>query len=279
MGLWAKSVVIFNAIREHGTQSIRSLADRIGLSKSSVHRHLQAIDRRDRYPESSFWETKAGRTWVIRLVVATLFVFGPIVSGSIFARWWSFQMQAVNMSDQFSFRGPSTEVEAQHLIGPLGRCLSDPQADQQARNTGGIHLEAYPVDPLTQQMPAAQHTFDPAEKQLHRPPIAIRHGQQLGIQVQPIRDQNHNVWRPILSRLVRGDLHHAERLRQQAGMVRRAQAAEDYITHNTRMHGGGCRACSSWTSYAALFFTRQRKLHGRSCSPETSHSHIAPIDT
>src|SRR6266581_7556078 len=28
----------------------------------------------------------------------------PIVSGSIFAWRWSFQMQAVNMSDQFSFR-------------------------------------------------------------------------------------------------------------------------------------------------------------------------------
>src|SRR5262249_41840696 len=76
MGLWAKSVVIFNAIREHGKQSIRSLADRTGLSKSSVHRHLQTIDRRDRYPESSLWETEAGRAWLIRLVVATLVVFG-----------------------------------------------------------------------------------------------------------------------------------------------------------------------------------------------------------
>jgi hypothetical protein len=46
MGLWAKSVVIFNAICAHGKQSIRSLADRTGLSKSSVHRHLQAMDRR-----------------------------------------------------------------------------------------------------------------------------------------------------------------------------------------------------------------------------------------
>jgi hypothetical protein len=76
MGLGAKSLVIFNSIREHGNQSMRSLADRTGLSKSSVHRHLQAIDRRDRYPESSFWETPAGRAWLIRLVVATLFVFG-----------------------------------------------------------------------------------------------------------------------------------------------------------------------------------------------------------
>jgi Family of unknown function (DUF6399)/IclR helix-turn-helix domain len=76
MGLWAKSLLIFNAIRAHGKQSVRCLADQTGLSKSSVHRHLQAIDRRDRYPESSFWETEAGRTWLIRLVVATLFVFG-----------------------------------------------------------------------------------------------------------------------------------------------------------------------------------------------------------
>lgn len=76
MGLWAKSVVIINSIREHGKQSIRKLADCTGLSKSSVHRHLQAMDRRDRYPESSLWETEAGRAWLIRLVVATLFIFG-----------------------------------------------------------------------------------------------------------------------------------------------------------------------------------------------------------
>jgi len=76
MGLWAKSIVIFNAIRDHGTQSLRSLAERTGLSKSSVHRHRQAMDRRDRYPESSLWETEAGRAWLLRLVVATLLVFG-----------------------------------------------------------------------------------------------------------------------------------------------------------------------------------------------------------
>jgi hypothetical protein len=76
MGLWATSVLIFNAIRTHGQQSIRGLAERTGLSKSSVHRHLQAMDRRDRDPESSLWETEAGRAWLIRLVVATLFMFG-----------------------------------------------------------------------------------------------------------------------------------------------------------------------------------------------------------
>src|SRR5919201_3891519 len=76
MGLWSKSVRIFNSIREHGQQSVRHLAERIGFSKSSVHRHLQAMHRRDCYPESSLWETEVGRNWLIRLVVATLFVFG-----------------------------------------------------------------------------------------------------------------------------------------------------------------------------------------------------------
>ena len=71
MGLWAKSVVILNSIREHGKQSIRRLAEQTGLSKSSVHRHLQAIGRRDKYPESSFWETEAGHAWLLRLLVAT----------------------------------------------------------------------------------------------------------------------------------------------------------------------------------------------------------------
>ncbi|HET8669431.1 MAG TPA: winged helix-turn-helix domain-containing protein, partial [Candidatus Saccharimonadales bacterium] len=63
MGLWAKSVVIFNAIRKYGTQSVRYLAERTGLSKSRVHRHLQAVNRRNRYPETSLWETAAGRPW------------------------------------------------------------------------------------------------------------------------------------------------------------------------------------------------------------------------
>ena len=76
MPLWATSVRIFNSIREHGKSSIRRLAERTGFSKSSIHRHLQAIDRRDRYPESKLCETPEGRPWLIRLVVATLFIFG-----------------------------------------------------------------------------------------------------------------------------------------------------------------------------------------------------------
>ena len=72
MGFWAKSLRIINSIRINGKLSIRRLAEQTGLSKSSVHRHLEAMERRDCYPESGLWETEAGRAWLLRLVVATV---------------------------------------------------------------------------------------------------------------------------------------------------------------------------------------------------------------
>lgn len=76
MGFWAKSLQIFNCIRENGKQSIRHLARQTGMSKSSVHRLQQARTRRDRHGESWFWETEEGHSWLLRLVVATLSIFG-----------------------------------------------------------------------------------------------------------------------------------------------------------------------------------------------------------
>jgi hypothetical protein len=76
MTFWAKSLRVFNCLCEHGTQSIRRLAQKTGFSKSSVHRLQQAMARRDHHPESWLWETEDGRHWLTRLVVATLYTFG-----------------------------------------------------------------------------------------------------------------------------------------------------------------------------------------------------------
>jgi IclR helix-turn-helix domain len=76
MGLWDKSRQIFNCLCDNATQSVRRLALQTGLSKSSVHRLTQAIERRNSHPESWFWETAEGRQWLTRLVVATLYTFG-----------------------------------------------------------------------------------------------------------------------------------------------------------------------------------------------------------
>jgi hypothetical protein len=76
MGLWDKSLRIFNCLCEHGQQSVRRVAQQTGLAKSSVHRLQQAMARRGVHPESWLWETADGRQWLTRLVVATLYTFG-----------------------------------------------------------------------------------------------------------------------------------------------------------------------------------------------------------
>ena len=76
MGFWIKSRLIFNSFYDNAKASIRHVAHQTGLSKSSVHRLRQGIERRDRHPESWLWETEEGRGWLIRLVVAALYTFG-----------------------------------------------------------------------------------------------------------------------------------------------------------------------------------------------------------
>jgi hypothetical protein len=74
--LWTKSLRIFKSLCDNAHQSIRQLARQTGISKSSGHRLTQAIERRDRYPESWLWETEDGRRWLTRLLAATLYTFG-----------------------------------------------------------------------------------------------------------------------------------------------------------------------------------------------------------
>jgi Family of unknown function (DUF6399)/IclR helix-turn-helix domain len=76
MGFWDRSLLIFKCLCDHGKQSVRGLAQKTGCSKSSVHRLQQALERRDRHPESWLWETEEGHRWLTRLVVATLYTFG-----------------------------------------------------------------------------------------------------------------------------------------------------------------------------------------------------------
>src|SRR2546429_6644554 len=77
MGFWDKSLRIFNCLCDHGRQGIRRIAQQTGLSKSSVHRLTQAMERRDVHPESWLWETTEGRRWLTRLAAAPLYTFCP----------------------------------------------------------------------------------------------------------------------------------------------------------------------------------------------------------
>jgi hypothetical protein len=76
MGFWDRSLRICQSLCDHGTQSIRRLAQQTGIAKSSVHRLRQALERRGGSPEAVLWETEAGHAWLTRLVIATLYTFG-----------------------------------------------------------------------------------------------------------------------------------------------------------------------------------------------------------
>ena len=76
MGFWDRSLRICKSLCDYGKQSVRQLAHQTGISKSSVHRLTQAMERRGIHPESWLWETEDGRRWLTRLVVATLYLFG-----------------------------------------------------------------------------------------------------------------------------------------------------------------------------------------------------------
>lgn len=56
--------------------NLRELAAATGISKSAAHRQKQAIARRNRYPESSWWETDVGSAWLKRLVLGMVYYFG-----------------------------------------------------------------------------------------------------------------------------------------------------------------------------------------------------------
>lgn len=67
---------IFASVQDGGKRSIRSIAAATGIAKSSVHRHQQAIERRNQYPESPLWELQSGQQWLRLLVWAVIYVFG-----------------------------------------------------------------------------------------------------------------------------------------------------------------------------------------------------------
>jgi outer membrane murein-binding lipoprotein Lpp len=67
---------VFQAGKGKLLQGIEAIASVTGISKSSVHRHQQGIERRNQYPESEWWETEAGSAWLKRLVFGSIFFFG-----------------------------------------------------------------------------------------------------------------------------------------------------------------------------------------------------------
>jgi len=71
MHLRAKIAAIFN----RKEKPIRGIATEINTPKSTVHYHKQQTDKRIDDIGTDFWETDLGYQFIIRLVVAAIFVF------------------------------------------------------------------------------------------------------------------------------------------------------------------------------------------------------------
>ena len=67
---------ISSYFQSHHDATLREAAESAGTSISSVHRHKHAMIKRHQHPESGMWDTEAGFRWLIRVVCATIYIFG-----------------------------------------------------------------------------------------------------------------------------------------------------------------------------------------------------------
>jgi hypothetical protein len=63
-------------LKEKSNHARRAIAEALNISKSSVQRHISSRARRNRHPESYFWETAEGEDWLRLLVFGAIYHFG-----------------------------------------------------------------------------------------------------------------------------------------------------------------------------------------------------------
>ena len=80
MSIRFRCCLVFLLIRNLTVVSVRRISGLIGISKSSAHRCMKAIEKRNTHQESWLWETPEGEQWLFRMFFAAQFVFG-IMSG------------------------------------------------------------------------------------------------------------------------------------------------------------------------------------------------------
>ena len=100
-------------LKTQGRKALRTIAEATGLSRSSVHRHQQAIARAQQYPESIGWETAEGYQWLVRLVIAVVYHFG--IKQGVGAESLSTFFKAIHL-DTHVGSSPTTLRQLKHRI-------------------------------------------------------------------------------------------------------------------------------------------------------------------
>jgi len=111
---------------EKTKESIRGIAARTGIPKSSVARHQTAIKGRLQYPESHLWETPEGQAWLRLLVFAVIYCFG--IKGGIGADSLSVFFHLLRLEKQIGCSASALrqlEVQVKEKIIAYGETQSE----------------------------------------------------------------------------------------------------------------------------------------------------------
>lgn len=108
-----RSQKVANCIKTKTSSTLQCIAASTGLHPSSVHRHRQAINRRNQYPESSFWETEAGYRWLVRLVFGLVYHFG--IKQGVGAESLSAFIQAMHLETHVAGSASSLRILKQRV--------------------------------------------------------------------------------------------------------------------------------------------------------------------
>src|SRR5208283_3379123 len=77
MGITKKIIKVFKTLKEFKNHSFNKISEQLGIPKSSLHRQKKIIDANSSSSVGAdFFQTADGFSWMNRLIMTVLFIFG-----------------------------------------------------------------------------------------------------------------------------------------------------------------------------------------------------------
>jgi hypothetical protein len=114
-------------LKTQGRLALSAIAEATGLGRSAVHRHQQSIDRAEQHPESRWWETTVGYSWLVRLVIAVVYHFG--IKQGVGAESLSAFFKAIHLDTHIG-SSPSALRQLKHRVEAAVVDYGSAQAEQ-----------------------------------------------------------------------------------------------------------------------------------------------------
>lgn len=120
--------------------SVRKIAEILGISKSSAHRSMQSIKKRDLHPESHLWETAEGKKWLSLLYFGAIIFF--VIYGGIGAERLSRFFAFIRLNHRVASSPSKIRDLADKASGLLGKYQQEQenqiQVDRPLKIVGGV---------------------------------------------------------------------------------------------------------------------------------------------